>query len=135
MSNIEKLKRHLSKPIPITIKNSDGAEDVFYFKPLNIEQQAIMMELSKNFQGREKVDVDGKQVPDITKEDMKEMELLLIDIVKNSLEDVDEQTVKDFVNSNFNQLSEKLEHLIPDRNDSKALKLIKAKQEGMNLGK
>ena len=133
MSDIEKIKRHLSRPIPITIINSDGNEDIFYFKPLNIEQQAIMMELSKGFNSRDEIEIEGQKVPDVTKEDMKEMELLLIDVVQNSLGEVDEKTIKDFVNTNFNQLSNKLIDLIP-QNQNKDLKALKKVKERIQSG-
>jgi len=135
MNDIEKLKRHLSKPIPITIKNSDGAEDVFYFKPLNVEQQAILMEVSKIIRNREKVEVeieeDGKmkkrEVPDVKKEDMTNMFDLILDIVRDSIEGIEEKDAKDFTNTNFEQLSDALFKLMPENQSADKLKLIKKK--------
>lgn len=134
MNDIEKLRRHLSKPIPVTIKNSDGEEDVFQLKPLNIEQQAIMMEISKGFQSRDEIEIEGKKVPDVTKEDMKEMELLLIDIVKCSIDGLDDLTAKDFVNTNFDQLSNKLVDLIPKTQSNKDIKSLKQAKERIQSG-
>ena len=134
MSDIEKIKRHLSKSIPISIKNKEGDEDMFYLKPLNIEQQAIMMELSKGFKSRDEIEVDGKKIPDVTKEDMKEMELLLIDIIQNSIEGLDDTLAKDFVNTNFEQLSNKLVELIPKPQSNKDLKSLKQAKERIQSG-
>lgn len=113
MNNIEKVKRQLAKPITIKIKNEDGQEDEFLFKRLNIEQQAIMMELSKRIQSREKVKVDGKEVPDLLKEDMIEMGELILDVVKNSMPDLDENVAREFASDNFDQLSGALVDLMP----------------------
>jgi len=129
MSNLEKIKKHLSKPIPITIKNIDGVEDVFYFKPLNVEQQAILMELGKIIQSREIIEVDGKKLPDVKKEDMIDMFNLILDIVKGSIEDIDEKTAEEFVNSNFEQLSESIFELMPENKSNEQIKLIKKRKE------
>ena len=131
MDNLEKVKRHLAKPIPIVLKNSEGQEDTFLFKPLNVEHQAILMELSKRMQSREKVKVDGIEIPSVSKEDMNEMFVLICDITRNSIEGLDEETLKDFVNSNFDVLSEKLSDLIPKSQNTSALEKIKKKQEEM----
>jgi len=128
MSNLEKVKRHLSKPIPISLKNEDGLEDVFYFKPMNVEQQAILMELSKDINKREKIVVNEKEVPNVSKEDMTGMFELILDVVKNSMEELDEETARDFTNNNFDQLSEKLDKLIPNRSNSDLDSLKKAKE-------
>ena len=129
MDNLEKVKRHLAKPIPIILKNESGEEDSFNFKPLNVEQQAILMELSKRMQSRDKVKVDGMEVPDVKKEDMTEMFNLVLDIVRGSISGLDEETLVNFVNSNFNQLSDKLMDLVPTTTNKSALDKIKKKQE------
>lgn len=143
MSDMEKVKRHLSRPIPITIENSDGIEDTFYFKPLNVEQQAIMVELSRTIQGREKTEVevekDGKKVkgkiPQVNKEDIKEMFEVIKDVVKISIPELDDGTLEEFCNSNFNQLSEALWKLMPDNTDKKSLDLIKKRVEATKNAK
>ena len=136
MNDIEKVKRHLSRPIPITIKNEDNVEDVFYFKPLNVEQQAILMELSKVIRSRDEIETeieeDGKKVmkkvPDVKKEDMNEMFALVLDVVKNSIE-IDEETATDFCNANFDQLSDALFKLIPQNQGKEKVNLIKKRME------
>lgn len=134
MNDLEKVKRHLGKPISITIKNSSGEEDTFNFKPLNIEQQAILMELSKNIQNRPKIKIEGKEVPDISKEDMKGMFDLILDICRNSLSDLNEETLVDFVNTNFEQISSQLDLLIGPM-DKKPVDLIKKRQEALKDAK
>ncbi len=128
MDNVEKIKRHLAKPIQITLKNETGQEDIFDFKPLNVEQQAILMEISKRINDRKKIKIDGVEVPDVNKEDMTSMYELILDIARGSLGEIDEQTLVNFVNNNFNQLSDKLEILVP-KSGSSALEKIKKKQE------
>jgi len=136
MSDLEKLKKHLGRPIPISITNPDGVTDVFYFKPLNVEQQAILMELSNQIQSRGKKIVEieekgkkvKKEIPIVNKEDMKEMFGLIKDVVKDSIKDIDEETLNDFCNTNFEQLSDALFKLMPE-NQNKDIDLIKKRQE------
>jgi len=140
MNDLEKLKQHLGRKVPISITNSDGVTDVFYFKPLNIEQQALLMEVSKTIQERKKVEVevdeDGKkvkkQVPDVKAEDMKEMLDIIIDVVKGSLEGIDENTLNDFCNTNFEQLSDALFKLMPENKSQKDIELLKKTKERMS---
>jgi len=129
MDNLEKVKRYLAKPIPITLENEEGEENTFFFRPLNVEQQAILMEVSRRMESREKIEVGDKKIPDIKKEDMNEMVELLKDIVKTSIPELDEATLVDFVNTNFEQLSEKILDLIPKSQNKDALEKIKKKQE------
>jgi hypothetical protein len=129
MDNLEKVKRHLAKQIPVKITNPDGEEDVFQFNPLNVEQQAILMELSRRMQGREKIMVEGVEIPSVNKEDMKEMFDLLLDITRKSISGIDEETLIKFVNDNFDQLSEKISDLIPKTTNQSALDKIKKAQE------
>ena len=130
MDNLEKVKRHLAKPIPISLKTLEGEEDIFLFKPLNVEQQAILMELSRRVEKREKTKVNGKEVPDIKKDDMTEMFNLLVDITRSSITGLDEDTIKEFVNSNFEELSEKMVDLIPVSRNKEFIDNIKKKQGG-----
>jgi len=129
MDNVEKIKRHLAKPVSIVLKSASGEEDTFDFKPLNVEQQAILMELSKRIKSREKIKIKGVEVPDVNKEDMTGMFDLILDIARGSLGEIEESTLRDFVNTNFDQLSDKLEALIPVKSESDALAKIKKKQE------
>lgn len=142
MNELEKLKKHLGRPIPISITNSDEVTDVFYFKPLNIEQQALLMEVSKSIQDREKVEVEieengkklKKSVPNVKKEDMKEMLEIMKDVVKCSLsfEGIDETTLNDFCNTNFEQLSDALFKLMPENKSKKDIELLKKAKERMD---
>lgn len=123
MNNIEKVKRQLAKPITIKIKNEEGQEDEFLFKRLNIEQQAIMMELGKRIQSRELIKINGKEIPDLAKEDMIEMGELIFDVVKNSMPELDEKIARDFASDNFEQLSNALIDLMPkDSGNADAIK-------------
>ena len=129
MDNLERVKRHLGKPIQIVLKNSEGVEDTFDFKPLNVEQQAMLMEVSKQIQSRGKLKFDGAEVPDLEKKDMTDMFDLILDVIKVSMPGLDEDTLINFANNNFDQLSEKIDDLMPKREDNKAIDRLKKKQE------
>lgn len=136
MDDLEKLKRHLAKDIPLTFKNSEGVEDTFYFKPLNVEQQATMMEIGKRMETRPKIMHEGNEIPEVNKEDMKEVFSLLLEVFKNSFPQVDEETAKAFVNSNFEQLFEKINDLAPkSRGKSDIDKIRKAREDMKNARK
>lgn len=129
MEDLEKIKRHLAKSIPITLKNQDGVEDVFYLKPLNVEQQAIMIGLSRKFQKK-----DGKEIQSIEKEDFKEMANLVKNIVNYSL-GLEDPILEEFVTSNFDVLTEKItSDLLPKIEDSKIEKIKKRIKESKDEG-
>lgn len=127
MNNIEKVKRQLAKPVMIKLTNDDGQEDEFMFKRLNIEQQALLMEVGKRIQSRDMVTVDGNEVPDLKKEDLSDMGDLIFDVVKTSMPELDDETAKDFTSNNFNELSEALTELMPKDNGN--VELMKKKLE------
>ncbi len=133
MNNIEKVKRQLAKPISIKIKNDEGQEDEFLFKRLNIEQQAIMMELSKKIQSRDIVKINGEEVPDLEKEDMIEMGNLVFDVVKNSMPDLEDETAKEFASDNFDTLSNALVDLMPK--GSRDVDAIRKRREAIENAK
>jgi len=134
VDNLVSIKRHLAKSVPITFKNEEGEEDTFMFKPLNIEQQALFMEISKNIECKKKIVVNGVEVPDVTKEDIMEVSSLFENIVKTSMPELDEATIKEFVNSNFEELFAKITVLLPKTQSSNALELIKQRQEASKSG-
>lgn len=139
---LEKLKRHLGRPVPISITNQEGVTDTFYLKPLTITQQAILMELGKTIIGRGEVEIeieeDGKiikkKVPNTTKEDMNEMFELIKDIVRNSIKGLDEETLEEFCNNNFERLSESLEKLSPENKNKKELDTLRLAKERIESG-
>lgn len=132
MDNLEKIKRHLGKSVPITFKNSDGEEDIIEFKPLNIGQQALFMEIGKKIQSRPKMMVEGIEVPEVTREDTTEMAELLVDIVKNSIDGISDKEARDFVDNNFDILFDKMNELIPKNQNTRALDLINKRREAQN---
>lgn len=133
MSNIDKVKRQLAKPVSIKLTNEDGEMDEFMFKRLNIEQQAILMEVGKRIQSRDMVTIEGQKVPDLKKEDMSDMGDLIFDIVKTSIPELDDETAKDFTSNNFNELSESLTKLMPKEKGN--ISLMKQKLEEARSGK
>lgn len=130
MNNLEKIKRQLAKPVEIVLKNSEGTEDTFLFKRLNIEQQATMMELSKKLNNGKTIKVDGKDVPDVGKEDMIAMGDLIFSIVKNSMPEIeDEAVLRQFTDDNFDQLFEKINDLVPEGMGSDKVKLLEERRK------
>lgn len=127
MSNIEKVKRQLAKPISIKLINDDGEEDEFMFKRLNVGQQAILMEVGKRIQSREMTKVDGVEIPDLKKEDMVDMGELILDVVKSSIPELDEETAVEFTSNHFNELSDALAKLMPQEKGN--ISLMKKKLE------
>ena len=47
MEDINKFKKHMNKNVKVTLKNIEGEDDEFEFKPLNVEQFATMMVLGE----------------------------------------------------------------------------------------
>jgi len=134
MSNIDKVKRQLAKPIAITLTNDDGEADEFMFKRLNVGQQAMLMEVGKRIQSRDMVDIGGEEVPDLKKEDMTDMGDLILDVVKSSIPELDEETAAEFASNHFNELSEALTELMPQEKGN--VSLMKEKlEEARNVSK
>ena len=90
MNDIEKVKRHISPLVPLSLTNQDGGEDTFHLKPLNMAQQARAHELSKKFKKFE-----GTENPEelIDEAIINECFDFILEIVKNSFGDIDFKTV------------------------------------------
>lgn len=135
MNDIEKIKRHLGKPIPIPIKNEDGVEDIFYFKPLNVGQQAILVEIGNKMREKGTINLDGKEIPKVSKEDTNNMFDLILDICKTSFPDLESYILSDFANSNYNQIAENLDKLLGRGSNKENVDLIKQAREARKVGK
>jgi len=134
MSNIEKVKRQLAKPISIKLTNDDGEEDEFMFKRLNVGQQAMLMEVGKRIQSREMITVDGVEIPDLEKEDMVDMGELVKEVVMGSIPELSEEDAIEFSSNHFNELSEALTKLMPQEKGN--VSLMKEKlEESRNVSK
>ena len=126
MNDIEKVRRHISPLVPITLKNQDGTEDTFHLKSLNMAQQARAHELSKKFRQFEGID---------NPEDLIDEELInecfdfVFGIVKESFDDIDDKTLEEFTNSNFEEIFANIDDLIPKSKNSKNIDLIKKRIE------
>lgn len=121
-SDIEKLKRHISPPVAIKLKNEKGEEDTFYLKPLSMAQQALAFELSKKFKKFEgKEDIEQE----LDKETIDEVFEFVFSIVKKSFPEADEETLADFTSSNFEAIFGKIEELIPKPKDVRRSEKLK----------
>lgn len=127
MNDIDIIKKHLSPEVPLILKNEDETEDKIMLKPLNTAQQALAFKISK------KVDGLGDKT-NIDEETMKEMYDLYKGIVSRSIPELDEETLDNFVASNFEELSKILENLMPQSKDKSKIELIRKAREDRKSG-
>jgi hypothetical protein len=120
-SSLEIIKKHLCPEVPLVLKNSDGTEDTIMLKPLDTSQQALLFKISKKMQNAKEGEMDEDTI--------KEMFDLYKGIVKKSIQDIDDETLDNFVVTNFTELSETLEKLVPKQGDSEKLESIKKRLE------
>lgn len=135
MNDIEKIKRHLGRPIPITLRNEDGVEDVLYFKPMTVGQEAILGEIVNDAKGKETILVNGKKIPKVGKKESDEMFNLVLDICNNSFPDLDKNTLLSFTNRNFNQITLQFGRLLGENINKKEVDLIKQARENRKNAK
>jgi len=122
MSSIEKFKKHINKSVKVVLKNKDGEEDEFEFKPLNVEQFTTLMVLG------DKINKTGDS-SDLDPAYAKDLMNLYVDIIKFSYPDLDNETAGQFVVSNFQELSDIMEKLSPEKMDDKKLETLKRIKE------
>ena len=114
--DIEKFKKHINKGIKVKLKASDGTEDEFEFKPLNVEQFSTMMILGNKL----------NKNPD--KENIKELMNLYVDIVKTSYPEIEQPIAEQFVVSNFTEFANLMVKLAPQNIDEKEAELLRKMQ-------
>ena len=132
MDDVEKIKRHLGRPVPIPLENQDGVKDVFYFKPLNVEQQAILVEINRSIKSNGMIKVKGKEIPKVSKQNTTDIFDLIYDICKHSFPSLDEEMLNEFANNNFNQISNNLDKLIRTTKKKGEVDLIKRMKEAQS---
>ncbi|MFW6377133.1 MAG: hypothetical protein ACOCZ5_00670 [bacterium] len=128
MNDIDKIKRHLSPTVQVTITNDNGDEDTFELKPLSMAQQARAFDLSKKFKGMEEGKED-EMMANLDGETIEEIFDLMVSVVKRSIEGIDNETAEEFVNANFLDLFSQFEKLIPKSKELKDQELIKKRKE------
>jgi thioredoxin-like negative regulator of GroEL len=121
-NNLDIIKKHLTPDVPFVLKNEDGTTDTIMLKPLNTAQQALTVKISK------KLKKLNENKEDIDEESVTEMFDLFKNIIKKSTSgqgELDEETLDNFVASNFEGLMEVLDKLIPQSKDKDKADLIK----------
>jgi ribonucleotide reductase beta subunit family protein with ferritin-like domain len=138
MSNLDKLQKYITKDVPITLKDENGVDEVFYFKPMKMKEQIVALDLIKvlkKIQDKEKTKITEERVDELGKEFIEISFDLFMSIVKRSFEGIDEDTAENFVSTNFNELLSNLDKLMPKTKDATAIEKIKQRREQTNAEK
>jgi hypothetical protein len=129
-NSLDIIKRHLSPLIPLSLIREDGIEDIIYLKPLNNGQRIQALSLIKKLNLLNEKNSITKDNKIILEEDLnKEMFDLLFSIIKYSISDLDDETIENFVLSNFNDLFDKIGDLFPKPKNEEKLNILKKKLE------
>ncbi|MFW9872073.1 MAG: hypothetical protein ACFFG0_03150 [Candidatus Thorarchaeota archaeon] len=146
MSDIDRIKKHITKDVLIKLKNSDGVEDTFYFKPLKIEENILAKEVINGLvKLQKKCGKDSKEIENMSEEQLKEIndidsEItqktfdLFISLVKRNFDGIDEDTAENFVQTNLEQLFKELPNLIPKVKSNGDLDSLKKSKERIKSG-
>lgn len=126
MNEIDLIKKHLSPRIPFVLKNEDGSTDTIYLKKLSIGQQALAQNIAKDFQN---IDKDAP----INIELAEKLVDFMTSVIQSSVDGIDIQTAKEFVNTNFAQLMEIITLLTPQTETSKGQEALKKRLEQANV--
>ena len=135
MNEIDIIKRHISKPIPLEVKSEDGKVDTINLKPLNIAQQTHLMLISKKFS---KIGLDEskdimEQIQKADENDIKEAFTEIYDffvgLIKRSVNGIEDSLAEDFVDSNFDALFGCMEKMVQKTVSQEKTDLIKKKIE------
>jgi len=106
MNEIEKIKRHLGVGVPFELENEDGTKDTITLKPLGIESIPDLLMAQKLFVGMDKDDTAF--IKNLNKEGVEILNKIIMDTLKLSIPDADEETLKQFAAQNFMPLLSKI---------------------------
>ena len=123
MTDMEKFNKHCNKSITVKLKNKEGEEDEFEFKPLNVLQFSTMMVVGDNINKS----TDKKE--SVNPADAKELMTLYADIVHTSYPELPLDIVDNFVVTNFESFGNIIEKLIPNDVDKKKVDTLKRIKE------
>jgi len=131
MSELDILKRHISKPVPFVLKGEDGNEEVIYLKKLNVVQQIKVTDISKKLNKVNKLkDSEDKETYNKLVE---EVSLGMIELFKGillrSMPEADEDDLELFISEHPTELHEVLGKLMPQPKNVKHIETIKKIQE------
>jgi len=130
MSDLDIIKNHLTPPIPLQLLKEDGSEDILYLKPLSNAQRIALFEVQRLFKKVKEIkNKNSKEYIELDKEISLSLHSIFSSIIKKAIPEIDEETLENFVLTNFNSLFNKLPDLIPKTNTSKEMDLIKKRRE------
>ena len=105
----ELMKRHLGRPSKLELKNEDGTTDILEIKPLPWE---LFPEFWSVFGDLFEVTEAGAEMRNLSrlldKGAIKTISFLLLETLKRSYPDVDEELLKKFITANYFDLTAKL---------------------------
>lgn len=135
MNDLEIIKKHISKPVPFTLKCDDGTEDVINLKPISVAQQTQLLFIHKKFKKLDlstEGDIEDK-IMKVNDKDMTEVTIEAFDffvvLLMKSMPELVKEVAEDFVSSNFDSLMEFIPNLVPKTKSQSKLDLIKQAQE------
>ncbi len=120
MADLEKFRRHIGKPIPFKITNQDGEEDEFQIYPLNVEEFGELMTVSQNLE------------KNVDKETSKELIESYKKIFKRSYQDIDDETLRNFIVNNLNEVSKAIQKMMPEASEEDRKKAMREFQKKHN---
>jgi hypothetical protein len=135
MNDLDRLQKYITKEIPIKLKDENGVEETFYFKPMKMKEQLVainLINILKKIKEKEKTqDIEEE----LNKEFIEISFDLFMSIVKRTFIGIDEDTAENFVSTNFYSLLSNLDNLMPKTRDDKAIEMIKKRREQANAEK
>jgi hypothetical protein len=120
-NELDKFKRHMACAQTLVLKNDDGTEDTFEFKPLSVEVFTEFMVISE--------ELDKKPEADAAKA----MFDLYVRIIQNSYPELNKLDAESFLISNFADMMELMQNLMPVKLDQQQTKEMKQKLEQMRV--
>lgn len=107
-TSLDIIKKHLCPEVPLELENTDGTKDIIMLKPLDTAQQALLFKVNECIEKE-----NGRVSPEL----MIEVFDLYKGIVKKSIPEIDEETLDNFVVTNFLSLSNVMAKLVPNSED------------------
>lgn len=144
MKDIDVVKKSIAKPVPFTVKQEDGSEETIYLKQFTVGQQARALTISKKLQVFEEFSGDNTtdKISKMTDEQSRQVEEgmneafdLLVNVVQRSIDEIDEETAKEFVNSHFEDLMVFMNELSPKSKESEKAELVQKRKKEQEKAK
>lgn len=128
MNNLEIIKKNLIPDVKFVLNEETGEH--LMLKPMNMAQQAKIVELSPKFEALK--NSDG--TVELDAEMIKELSIVLGSVIERSVPGISEEETDNFVASHLKELMEIVDKLLPKDISKKKTDLIKEKMEDMKSG-